>query len=258
MVNIKIAKDYKFVNKNARFTIFQFKQDVILEISQERIVTQRAKRGVIRNFSVGSARRLRFVLRNLPKEFRYTITLTYPQIVNDIRNSKANLNAFLQWLRRRKIDYVWVAEFQLRGAIHYHLVVNKTISYKEINEKWKGIIGLPNDYVRTEIKQIKKRVEQYFSNYIKKIKQKEIPDFVINMGRYWGSSRGLIRPLNVTVFRTIYKKGVKSLRILNKWYKAKMKSIGIKIKNRNRGRIYWGGSPVIDVVLQNLNLGGIT
>jgi hypothetical protein len=48
------------------------------------------------------------------------------------------LQHFLQWLRRtKKVElYVWKAEFQTRGQLHYHLVFPNFIHYKEIRDKW--------------------------------------------------------------------------------------------------------------------------
>ena len=65
----------------------------------------------------------------LPPGFRWQakfVTLTYRQVGDW---SPSHVRDYLQrlrvWLRRRSVDlrYVWVAELQRRGAVHYHLVV---------------------------------------------------------------------------------------------------------------------------------------
>lgn len=45
---------------------------------------------------------------------------------------------FLQWLRRTKDVkmYIWKAELQKRGQIHYHIVFREYIDHKEIRDQW--------------------------------------------------------------------------------------------------------------------------
>lgn len=61
------------------------------------------------------------------------------------------LKYFLQWLRRVKkcTSYIWKAELQQRGTIHYHLTVNKFIEHGDIRHKWNELQqreGLLTDY----------------------------------------------------------------------------------------------------------------
>lgn len=61
------------------------------------------------------------------------------------------LQHFLQWLRRTKgvSLYVWKAEFQERGQLHYHLVFPNFIHYLEIRNKWNALqreAGLLDEY----------------------------------------------------------------------------------------------------------------
>lgn len=63
------------------------------------------------------------------------------------------LQHFLQWLRRTKeVElYVWKAEFQKRGQLHYHLVFPDWIHYKEIRDKWNDLqknAGLLDKYAK--------------------------------------------------------------------------------------------------------------
>lgn len=48
------------------------------------------------------------------------------------------LKHFLQWLRRTEKcnSYVWKAELQQRGQIHYHLTIGKFIVHDRIRKKW--------------------------------------------------------------------------------------------------------------------------
>lgn len=69
------------------------------------------------------------------------------------------LAPFLQWLRdtRCTIDqqtvkaYVWKAEKQKRGQIHYHLVIPDFIHHRKIRQKWNALqkkAGLLDDYAK--------------------------------------------------------------------------------------------------------------
>jgi hypothetical protein len=64
------------------------------------------------------------------------ITLTYKKNMQDIEASNENLKKFLQKMKRRQKDfkYVWVMEFQKRGAIHYHMLCNYDISWNSLEE----------------------------------------------------------------------------------------------------------------------------
>jgi len=64
------------------------------------------------------------------------------------------LQHFIQWLRRTKkiTSYIWKAELQERGQIHYHFIFPDFIHYKEIRSEWNSLqrkAGLLDDYVAT-------------------------------------------------------------------------------------------------------------
>jgi hypothetical protein len=69
------------------------------------------------------------------------VTLTF---ANDQRQISAKeayqkcLRPFIQWLVKTKEvrHYVWKAELQSRGQLHYHITMNTFVHYKEIQEKW--------------------------------------------------------------------------------------------------------------------------
>lgn len=61
------------------------------------------------------------------------------------------LSHFLQWLRRtvRVSAYIWKAELQQRGQIHYHIVVPEFVPWMQVRKKWNSLqreAGLLNDY----------------------------------------------------------------------------------------------------------------
>jgi hypothetical protein len=63
------------------------------------------------------------------------------------------LSGFLQWLRKSKgvKTYIWKAELQRRGQIHYHITLPDFIHYKEIRREWNKLqkaAGLLDAYAK--------------------------------------------------------------------------------------------------------------
>lgn len=72
------------------------------------------------------------------------ITLTVSDSTKNITAKEAHkllLSHFLQWLRRtKKVDtYIWKAELQERGQIHYHITTPSFIIHSEIKDKWNNL-----------------------------------------------------------------------------------------------------------------------
>lgn len=89
-------------------------------VSEPEQEARKTKRSKIVKFSKRSAKRLRFTVRNSEDVWKSFVTLTYPEYYPcDGKMTKGHLNAFLQYLRRKKIKYTWVLEFQKRG----HLII---------------------------------------------------------------------------------------------------------------------------------------
>ncbi len=82
------------------------------------------------------------------------ITLTVSDSTRNIDGAEAYdklLKHFLQWMRRTKkiSTYVWKAEYQKRGQIHYHITTPSFIKWNEIKDKWNNLqrsAGLLTDY----------------------------------------------------------------------------------------------------------------
>lgn len=77
-----------------------------------------------------------------PFSFKFNfITLTLAEterMLTGKEGHKQLLEPFLLWLRRKhgvKL-YIWKAELQQRGQLHYHITTNVFIPYKEIRRKW--------------------------------------------------------------------------------------------------------------------------
>jgi hypothetical protein len=83
-----------------------------------------SRRRSITRFSVGSQKRLARLLLNNLKRFKLFFTVTYRMNQRNCRVSKQHINNFLTRFRQafgKESGYVWVLEFQKRGAVHFHI-----------------------------------------------------------------------------------------------------------------------------------------
>jgi hypothetical protein len=72
------------------------------------------------------------------------VTLTYGREVPSHKEAKKMLDIFLKRTRRffgYNIEYVWVAENQKRGAIHFHLYLPEYLPKEFINSAWNSIVN---------------------------------------------------------------------------------------------------------------------
>lgn len=102
---------------------------------------------------------------------------------------KKLLSHFIAWLRRtKKINtYIWKAELQKNGQIHYHITTPAFINYQEIRDKWNNLqrkAGLLDKYAKehghydansTDVHKVKhiKDLSAYLIKYIAKSTQNE-------------------------------------------------------------------------------------
>jgi len=162
-------------------------------------------RGAISGFSKFSSSRLNTLILSmeLKRYFSTFITLTYSGMP-DVQEAKKQLNVFLTRLRRDYPGcfYLWVQEFQQRGAIHFHLLVSPPIEKLPFQKK-----RLRDDDGKIYTQFILKRgwwpwgfttlgrveyeggLSKYLSKEIQKRNQKRIVTFA---GRWWGASRNLV------------------------------------------------------------------
>lgn len=103
------------------------------------------------------------------KKFKFkisfiTLTLASTQQHSDNEIKKELLNHFLVEARKKwKVDkYVWRAEKQKNGNIHFHIVVDKFINYDELRNVWNRIqnkLGYVDEY--------QKKQKEFFKNGFK-------------------------------------------------------------------------------------------
>jgi hypothetical protein len=128
-----------------------------------------------------------------------TLTLSTQQIIPAPEAYKEGLKPFLRWLRTVGVgDYLWKAELQARGQIHYHITANRFIRYDSIKREWNKIqtrAGWMDDFVQryghhhpnsTDIHAVYKvrRLDLYLSKYLAK-------DGGQIKGKVWGCSESL-------------------------------------------------------------------
>lgn len=135
--------------------------------------------------------------------FRYsftTLTFSSKKIV-DYATSIKCLEEFLKWLNRTKgaLMYVWKLELQKRGQIHFHILSDVFVHWREVRDKWNYIQARHTDilggmdYNSTDIHSIHqaKDVGQYIAKYISK--NEDAPEVLAKMKikKFWGCSKNL-------------------------------------------------------------------
>lgn len=71
-----------------------------------------------------------------------TLTLSAKQFHTDEQIKDLMLKPFLHWLTRSyKSSYVWKAETQLNGNIHFHVTIDTFIHWRSVRAKWNGLLA---------------------------------------------------------------------------------------------------------------------
>lgn len=69
-----------------------------------------------------------------------TLTLSAPQMHSDEFIKKHMLMPFLKWMARQGANsYVWKAEAQNNGNIHFHITTNHYLYWKSVRNKWNSL-----------------------------------------------------------------------------------------------------------------------
>jgi len=189
------------------------------------------ERGIIALLSKRSLNRLALLVRSSGIKWGSVMTLTYG--VNyplSGKIAKKHLNKFLIYARRKfgDFDYFWVLEFQLRGAVHFHIATTLPEPdlaqiqvfaklWADISQegqwsycKWTNspetdwTIPVQQTYwncyqVHAHYKAWEKVREQdgmsrYLAKYANKLRQKQVPEWYRDVGRFWGTSKGVKMP----------------------------------------------------------------
>lgn len=144
----------------------------------------------------------KFVYRKPPKKSFYfkvnflTVTLSDAQFHTDEFIKSRMLEPLLKWMKRQHncLNYVWRAETQQNGNIHFHITTNKYIWIKSLQNKWNSL-QREHGYLK-----------HYFAKYgthdapstdIKAVKNTK--ELAIYMGKYFAKDRPERQPEPLTM-----------------------------------------------------------
>lgn len=185
---------YKVIKSGPVFEIYEFQFPVRLGIdtskyrtgirrkpSEERKEEYRTKRSIRAGNLVKRVARMNFT----PKD--KFLTCTFEENVTDIVYANNEFRKFIKRLNRRfgSVSYITAIQFQKRGAIHYHALINLPyVSKNELQDIWgNGIIDIRKlDNVDN--------VGAYISRYM----LKDVLDERLSGKKCYFTSKGLKRP----------------------------------------------------------------
>jgi hypothetical protein len=124
MDNLKLSKEKKDVSRKAQQRLMRA-MDWLLLIAQEKSA-----------INMKSNKLFKYKLSLV------TLTLPAAQFHNDNYIKKFLLNGFLQILRKdyNLQNYLWKAEKQHNGNIHFHIVIDKYVYFRDLNRIWNKIL----------------------------------------------------------------------------------------------------------------------
>lgn len=177
------------------------------------ILTPSAKRKLIRaiNLLVAIALPKKAIHFDSKKEFTFRvnfITLTLPAPQGGLSDKELKQKCLKQWIEHWKdrlpgMSYVWRAERQKNGNLHFHLLTDRYIHYKDLRDTWNRALsctGLINRFEEknghrhpnsTDVHAVKKirDLAAYIAKYMSKTESFSNPI----EGRVWDCSKNLKR-----------------------------------------------------------------
>jgi hypothetical protein len=164
----------------------------------------------ISGFSDQSRSRLRFTSINAAHILTAQFCMTYHEYwpVNG-REFKRQVNLFLTRMRKQfpGVQYLWIGEFQTRGAPHLHLFLNLPVTrfnHEWLAKTWHHIADPHSDHhLWWHLDRVEASGQSafipwqiggggYLVKYLDKSHQKSIPDGFRSFGRWWGNSQKLV------------------------------------------------------------------
>jgi hypothetical protein len=200
------------------------------------------KRREISSFSIKSKARLQHAVQNATCDFVSQMTLTFygDRCVIDGKALKAYLNHFLVTLRRwyPGVKYLWVLEFQRNGNPHFHVFT--TIPYtsndaRKLGAMWNRVAKGTEKHLKVHqyvpkhrYKRPVKKGEKHGAfcpwsmgdgsyltyKYLSKGRQKSVPPNFNNVGRFWGTTRKIAKPIKAWGAREFYDLFVDTINII--------------------------------------------
>lgn len=212
-----------------KFRVDVYSTDAVVHVLKHGSQSWEHQRGVVKEFSDNSRRRLLFAAYNAAAEWRSFSTLTYPrEFPTDGRTVKEHLHLFLDSLHYHfgDVSWLWALEFQARGSPHYHLLASQFIPKEWLSQRWYEVVGSGDSrHLRagTSIESCSGRKQG--AAYMVKIYgakkfQKTVPEDFSNVGRFWGVSRGLVVPLHTV---ELQREDMNIVRTLRKYTESQLK-----------------------------------
>ena len=222
---------------------------------------QDCRRGEIEMFSRHAAKRLTETARNAFPELVTQMVLTYHDRVPDGVTAKKHLHSWLMALGRAcpGVGYLWILEFQTRGAPHFHVWITAPYSealWKRLGAAWNRIADPDSPkhlwwHTEERFNRHECKVERsmipwdmkgagYLRKYMSKEAQKCVPEGFGWVGRFWGSSRNLVPEPIVYEASDLPIPTTQLTRTLSKWVEArrrKGREVGRKVAEK-RGKDY--------------------
>lgn len=131
-----------------------------------------------------------------------TLTLSAVQVHPDQEIKSKILKPFMRWLRENQscTNYIWKAEVQKNGNIHFHVIIDQFVSKDEIRVKWnesQDNLGYHQRYqvkfgdkqapsTQVEIVENQEQIERYIGKYISKSQGCRSIE-----GRVWDASKNV-------------------------------------------------------------------
>lgn len=124
-------------------------------------------------------------MRLLGKITFVTLTLSSDQLHSDIYIKEKMINQFITELNRKVINlrYIWRAEKQLNGNIHFHFLINRYVHYNWVQGTWNRI----------------QDKEGYVQPYTEKFSQMSFKDYCLQDKKF--------RPDKIPLYKKRYQKG---------------------------------------------------
>ena len=164
----------------------------------------------LQGFSQKSKNRLRFLAANSADHISSQFCMSYGDVwpIHG-RECKRQLDVFLKSLRKKfpSLMYIWIGEFQSRGAPHFHFFSNLSVSQDNhdfLSAAWHEIAGVSSEkHERVHIHSKNfipwdMGTGSYLCKYLDKAHQKQIPVGFSGFGRWWGNSSN-IKPVPVEI-----------------------------------------------------------
>lgn len=168
--------------------------------SNNNIAKDRSSRGSSPDYELNRKRTVQKAkgkIRRIIKAYNLDrfVTLTFAENIQDLKTADHEFRKFMKRLARRYHDcqYIAVREFQNRGAVHYHIAINKFIKQTELHQLWgQGFVWIER----------KTKNQQHLINYLCKYMVKHSDDERLKGYHLYLSSQGLKVPYDDKYFNS--------------------------------------------------------